>query len=79
MKTDRELLDDAVQTLHLAWGLIANAGQGDWAREGNEWQEAALRWRDKDWHPFLDDLTSNGYFDYNEELEEPLGQCDAQC
>ena len=29
-----------------AWGIIANAGEGDWAREGADWQNAAARWRD---------------------------------
>lgn len=30
-----------------AWGIIANAGGGDWARESPDWQEAAARWRDQ--------------------------------
>lgn len=29
-----------------AWGVIANAGGGDWTRESPEWREAAARWRD---------------------------------
>jgi len=32
--------------LELAWGIIANAGSGDWERESKEWQDAAIRWRD---------------------------------
>lgn len=35
--------DDLV---HAAWGIIANAGNGDWSRETPEWQVAAARWRD---------------------------------
>lgn len=30
-----------------AWGLIANAGNGDWTTQTPEWQEAAARWRDR--------------------------------
>lgn len=29
-----------------AWGLIANAGGGDWATQSAEWVQAARRWRD---------------------------------
>lgn len=29
-----------------AWGIIANAGGGDWTKETPEWQKAATRWRD---------------------------------
>lgn len=35
--------------LEIAWGVIANAGGGDWTRETKEWQDAAARWRD-DYH-----------------------------
>jgi len=35
--------------LEMAWGIIANAGGGDWKKETCEWQEAAARWRD-DYH-----------------------------
>jgi hypothetical protein len=31
---------------HAAWGIIANAGEGNWERESPEWQEAAAKWRD---------------------------------
>lgn len=33
--------------LEAAWGLIANAGGGDWQKESLEWREAAIRWRDR--------------------------------
>ena len=33
--------------LEIAWGVIANAGGGDWTKETKEWQEAAARWRDE--------------------------------
>lgn len=32
--------------LELAWGLIANAGGGDWQTQTQEWRDAAGRWRD---------------------------------
>ena len=34
------------ELLQLAWGIIANAGGGDWTRETPEWREAAVRWRE---------------------------------
>jgi hypothetical protein len=37
---------DATDALEAAWGIIANAGGGDWTKEAPEWQEAAARWRD---------------------------------
>ena len=37
-----------------AWGVIANAGGGDWQKESAVWRKAAMRWRDEDWHPMLD-------------------------
>ena len=29
-----------------AWGIIANAWEGDWSKAPAEWREAAERWRD---------------------------------
>ena len=43
------------EVIMAAWGLIANAGEGNWERETPEWQEAALRWRDEMFHPWLDE------------------------
>lgn len=40
--------------LGMAWGLIANAGGGDWYNESFEWRTAARRWRDS-WHATLSD------------------------
>jgi len=34
-------------SLELAWGVIANAGGGDWSRESADWQSAAIKWRDQ--------------------------------
>lgn len=43
MNTD---LQKGGDLLELAWGIIANAGGGDWERESKEWQDAASKWRD---------------------------------
>lgn len=32
--------------LEAAWGIIANAGGGNWDRETPEWREAATNWRE---------------------------------
>ena len=37
-----------------AWGIIANAGGGDWDLATPEWRLAALRWRDL-YHAMLDE------------------------
>lgn len=42
--TEIEALRDAVE---MAWGIIANAGGGEWSNETSAWQEAAKRWRDE--------------------------------
>lgn len=39
--------------LEYAWGIIANAGGGDWERESKVWQGAAARWR-TDYFKLLD-------------------------
>jgi hypothetical protein len=38
--------EPATDLLELAWGIIANAGGGNWERESKEWQDAAVKWRD---------------------------------
>lgn len=40
--------------LEAAWGIIANAHEGNWDKERPEWQEAAARWRE-DYHEVLGD------------------------
>lgn len=40
-------LRESEDLLELAWGVIANAGEGSWHRESEEWQGAAERWRDR--------------------------------
>ena len=44
-----DLLEDLLMT---AWGIIANAGGGDWDTQTPEWKAAAERWRDR-WHATL--------------------------
>jgi hypothetical protein len=44
-----------IERLECAWGVIANAGAGDWANETAAWQAAAARWRDECWHATLDE------------------------
>lgn len=40
-------LTERDELLEAAWGIIANAGQGNWATQGDEWIGAAERWRDR--------------------------------
>lgn len=42
--------------MEMAWGVIANAGRGDWTLEHPDWREAAANWRDKHWHPAVRSL-----------------------
>jgi len=37
----------AMDMLELAWGIIANAGGGNWKTQTKDWQKAAAEWRDK--------------------------------
>jgi len=43
----RAALEAANDAVEIAWGIIANAGGGDWNKETREWREAAARWRDE--------------------------------
>lgn len=36
-----------------AWGIIANVSEGDWTKQTQEWQDAAVRWRDETFHPAI--------------------------
>jgi hypothetical protein len=40
-------VDRLRQSEELAWGLIANAFEGNWGRAPLEWGAAARRWRDE--------------------------------
>lgn len=39
--------DEDLNLLETAWGIIANAGGGNWKLETPEWQAAAARWREQ--------------------------------
>ena len=55
MTTTKIDVDDMVMT---AWGIIANAGMKvgtGWESQHPEWVEAAERWRDEMFHPWLDE------------------------
>ena len=40
-------MDEMIDLLESAWGIIANAGGGDWTTQTDDWQIAAARWREK--------------------------------
>ncbi len=42
------------ELLELAWGLIANANEGDWDTTDVKWHAAAIDWREN-WHRLLGD------------------------
>lgn len=50
LKAREALLMDVVMN---AWGVIANAGGGDWTTETPTWQQVAARWRDEQFHPLV--------------------------
>jgi len=49
------------EQLEWAWGIIANAGGGDWEKESREWQEAATKWRDA-YHGAAEKLKHSRFF-----------------
>jgi hypothetical protein len=51
------------ELLELAWGVIANAGGGDWDMESYAWRKAAIRWRDA----YFKRLKSNRFCGRNSE------------
>jgi len=58
-----------LDALELAWGLIANAYVGDWESAPSNWHDAAIRWRDEQWHPILHDAIQ-GQSDAPERVSE---------
>lgn len=42
----QEEIDRLRASEETAWGLISNAGGGDWENESDEWRGAACAWRD---------------------------------
>ena len=51
-----KVIETFANRLEYAWTVIANAGGGDWTKETKDWQEAAARFRDEDWHATCDEL-----------------------
>ena len=35
----------------IAWGIIAHVDSGSWGEQRADWREAAIRWRDEQFHP----------------------------
>ena len=50
---DVRRLEDGME---IAWGIIANVGGGDWAKESSMWQKAAESWRDEYWNEITNGL-----------------------
>ena len=46
--------DGYMDLIEAAWGVIANANNGNWDEASPEWRTAAERWRDN-WHLLLAD------------------------
>jgi len=46
-KAFAERLESMLDDMDTAWGLIANAYGGDWDKAGNDWRQAAGRFRDR--------------------------------
>jgi hypothetical protein len=44
---------DPWDALEAAWGLIANAYDGDWYGASEDWRQAAERWRDNHFLPYI--------------------------
>lgn len=42
-----EEIDTQLDIIEQAWGVIANAGYGDWTTQSQDWQEAAAAWRER--------------------------------
>jgi len=47
-----QVIDPLLDHLQSAWGIIVNAGGGDWNNESEEWTNAANEWRNI-WHDIL--------------------------
>jgi hypothetical protein len=52
--TNAQLMD----LLGIAWGIIANAGGGNWETQPQEWRIAAMRWREQ-YHKALSEFVDS--------------------
>ena len=50
---------DLLDLAYNAWVVIANAGRGTWLNEAEEWQSAAINWREQ-FHAALDRYGKSG-------------------
>lgn len=67
---------DHLDQLELAWGLIANAGGGDWKTQ--EWQDAAVRWRES-YHGIIDASVPMGRVETRDELQKRVTAWAVEC
>ncbi len=54
LKENRQLKDRIKrleECTQIAWGIIANVDSGSWGEQRSDWREAAIRWRDEQFHP----------------------------
>jgi hypothetical protein len=69
MSKESEEINALMDSLEMAWGIIANVSGGDWDKQSDEWHECAEKWRDNHWHPALD---RNGYTTIGREEDATL-------
>ena len=43
----KDVLALNIGAIEAAWGIIANAHNGDWSKATPEWRDAAEQWRDR--------------------------------
>ncbi len=55
MEDDRTTEMQMSDLLYYAWGIIANAGGGDWTTQTDDWQKAAASFREQ-WHELIAQL-----------------------
>ncbi len=46
-------IDTLMDSMEVAWGVIANAHGGNWSLASRDWLEAAECYRDEHWNPAL--------------------------
>lgn len=61
-----------LSALETAWGIIANAGNGDWKNESQDWQKAANRFRDT-YHKILSSREAELPMEETETVISPEG------
>lgn len=59
MEERKTKMSESQDLLESAWGIIANAHEGNWDKATKEWREAAEKWRDK-YHNTLENVKKDG-------------------